>query len=190
MAQKTGLRERRKLFGWSQEALAEKAGVSQGLVSAYERGQTIRPEFAAKIEAALSHPLDSRRNSSEKEILGEPAGQLNESSANADSIVVTPNTALQSPKLALVPGNPANAAGVSQEVERALGLAFDGKRHLLTDALAVLRIAARLPLQGRGEKELSAVFRGYLDAAAQLRERSLEITMEALFAELTLAQTK
>lgn len=72
-------------------------------------------------------------------------------------------------------------------IDRALSLAFDGRRHSLADAYAVHPIAARLPLDGRAEADLVPIFRAYLDASAQLRERGVQVTIEALFAELTAA---
>jgi len=97
--------------------------------------------------------------------------------------------------LTLVPqvsAPPAPTAGAphptESTVERALSLAFEGRRHSLADLYGVHPIAARLPIGETSEADLVPTFRGYLDAAAKLRAKGVPVTIEALFAELTIAR--
>lgn len=92
--------------------------------------------------------------------------------------------------LTLVPPAPAAPRAALPPVDRALSLAFDGKKHVVADLYAVHPIAARLPLDGRTEADMAAVFGEYLDAAALLRERGVTPTIEALLAELTFARRR
>lgn len=91
--------------------------------------------------------------------------------------------------LTLDPQAPASTpTAATSPIDRALSRAFDAERHALADLYTVHPIAARLPLDGRTESEMVAVFRGYLDAAARLRARGAAVTFEALFAELTFSR--
>lgn len=190
-----GLSTRRKVLGLSQAELAARAGVSQSLVSDVERGNRVTPELSEKVKLALlaaekeidQNSSDSDESAARPASPSESSGQLNESSVH--SVEMFGNSNEPTGRLTLItPARGTPAQGVPAEVERALSLAFDGKRHLLTDGLSVLRIAARLPLAGREPRELVEVFRGYLDAAARLRGRSVDITTENLFAEMTFSQ--
>lgn len=92
--------------------------------------------------------------------------------------------------LKLVPPPAAAPRAVLPPVDRALSLAFNGQKHAVADLYAVHPIAARLPLDGRTEADMAAVFGEYLDAAALLRERGVTPTIEALLAELTFARRR
>lgn len=52
------MRRRRQALGWTQAELAEKANMSAGTVSSYERGLTISPVYENAITTALNKVWD------------------------------------------------------------------------------------------------------------------------------------
>lgn len=172
---KQGIAERRKERGWTQEELADRAGVSQSLVSSAERGVKIRREYAEKIEHALSGSRDNTRNSSDEAQEQQDALHTEQNGGNGVSMP-TPSPRLLSAVHPAVP----HAARITPEVERAIGRAFDAEKHTLSDLKAVERIAPELPTESLSDADLKAFFRDLVDAAAQLRAQGANITAGAL----------
>lgn len=172
---KQGIAERRRERGWTQEELAERAGVSQSLVSSAERGVKIRQEFAEKIETALAAQIENDRNSSRENPKSEEALHTEQTKSNNVSM------SSATPRLlsAVHPAAP-TATRITPEVERAIGRAFDAERHTLSDLKAVERIAPELPTDALSDAELRAFFRELVDAAASLRGQGADITAGAL----------
>lgn len=169
-----GFAEKRRVHGWTQEELAARAGVSQSLVSDFERGRKIRPDYAEKIERALAEPAEFTRNSSDASAPGELPGQTEQTSST--------DGAMNSRHLSAV--HPVGVAPHADPViEAAIGDAFDARVHRLSDAKAVERIASRIPLDDRSPTDLRAFFRELLDAASRLRERDAEISEGSLLVE-------
>lgn len=172
---KQGIAERRKSRGWTQEELADRAGVSQSLVSSAERGVKIRQEFAEKIENALLSPLETDRNSSGEN--PNARGALHtEQTEGKDGPMSSSSPRLLSAVHAAAPA----ATRITPEVERAIGRAFDAERHTLSDLKAVERIAPELPTEGLSETDLRAFFRELVDAASRLRSQGADITAGSL----------
>ncbi|MFO0610654.1 MAG: helix-turn-helix transcriptional regulator [Polyangiales bacterium] len=168
---------RRKALKLTQQQLAALAGVAQSVVSEAESGTRPNQRKYSDILAALDKAeSENGRNSSGNTERGAPVSAT-QAPAMPHLTLVSPLSQVAQP-----------AAAATTPVDRALSLAFDGRRHVLADAYAVHPIAARLPLEGRPEGEMVTVFRSYLDAAARLRERGTPATIEALLAELTFAR--
>lgn len=140
------IRDRRRAVGWSQTQLAERAGVSQSMVSRAERGAPLEPDNLRAIVQAVS-------------------------GASAPS---TPSSTIR-------PG-----AGVAEatQLEVALSTAFDGSRHRIGDAAAVISAFRGTPIPVDGE-ELTRIAREWLDAAARLRTAGQVISAQSLAWEIS-----
>ncbi len=142
-----GISNRRRALGWTQKELADHARVAQSLVSDAERGNRANPDKVRQIMETLDKAeAKIARVSSEKH------EQDTDRSAT---------TAVDMSHLTLVPQSPASAVPpvaaprpLETPVDRALSLAFDGRKHSVADLYGVHPIAARLPLGDTPEADL------------------------------------
>lgn len=175
---KSDVLARRQALGITQTELARRARVSQSLISDAENGNRVKPEYLRKIEDALTSAEVSAGNSSESS-----ESQPSDVSSGQGEHARSNGETMNAPPRLVSSVHPAGSAPLSPEVETALGAAFTATRHRVSDLLAVQRVAARLPTDGKPATELQSLFAVLLDASARLRDRGEPVSAEALLVE-------
>lgn len=162
------IRERRRALGWTQEVLAERAGVSQSIVSTVEGGGKVAEKSRERIIAALSAtqlpPAKPRPKEPEPKAppanappgAGDPAGMGTLSTHTSDVL------------------------------EFALTRVIKHDRHLIRDANAVLAAYGDTSLPQIDQSELEALATRWLDAAAELRREGALVDAQSLSARVSL----
>lgn len=163
------IREMRRALGWTQEELADRAGVSQPIVSTIEKGGRIADKSRDKIVAALTSaqvPVPPKVRVTQ---IVAPVSPPNVPPAAGDS-----------------PGMGTLSTNTADVLELALTRAIDQERHLIRDANAVLAAYGDTPLPQVSEVELKALASRWLDAAAELRREGAMVDAQALSARVSL----
>lgn len=167
------MRQLREALGLTQTELAERSGFSEAnpaYISKIETGKNALSGTKSRVGIARGFGLTERQLT---EYL-EGAVTLTQTVARCRAISETETK--ESPAIA-------DDAG---KFEVALAWAFEKERHTIRDIAAVQAALRSTAQMADPSADLTAAAREWLDAAARLRKRGLQVTTETLLLEVTL----
>lgn len=181
------VRALRKALGLTQMQLAERSGgaVVQGEIAKVESGRNKLStyELRSNLAQALGLSLESLRAYLDGEI------ELRAVVAQAGKADVGPEVRApapaRSPRLERDPVPHLDTSHLSRPLDRAIGHAFDPKRHDWADGQDVIQALHGLNRHDRPEADMIEAARRWLDAAHELRREGTPVNAETLLDRIT-----
>jgi|SRR5690625_4690587 len=180
------LRARRRELGWTQEELAERAGLSADIISRVERGARKSYRWSTIVSMSKAMDIDP----------GDMVGKGNHISQTGAASVLAVRDAIYDPSLlpglpSETTGEPATPAELWADVERSYGTYFSGEFGVLASELPAMLAHARATQAAEGRRaaapslahtyQLAAcmlVHVGKTDAALAATERAITVAQD------------